>query len=250
MLKTGKLSVEIIHRVLPNDSYKNFVFVEIPEGITEIGKYAFRGCSKLERIRLPDSLERIGNNAFENCTSLRTVHLPENVYSLGDCCFAGCDSLTGIKLNDKLRRLNCNSFEYCESLEYVYIPQREMNIFHSSDDCFGTPWGTTIHTFENIKVASIPSGAEDYDDWLDNCNKVEKIFIRIETDRYRLLDMDKYSEVKAKHVEIVWLKSGLMFDIFLLGLLRILEDYDVLDGCNIAIDYIWPCFSFEVSGRN
>ena len=48
--------------------------IEIPEGVTEIGKEAFRGCSQLTEVTLPSTITSIGENAFADCTALDNVY--------------------------------------------------------------------------------------------------------------------------------------------------------------------------------
>ncbi len=45
----------------------------IPNGVSEIGAYAFAG-SKLEEVTIPKSVKRIAPNAFENCASLTHIY--------------------------------------------------------------------------------------------------------------------------------------------------------------------------------
>ena len=46
--------------------------VEIPEGITSIGPYAFLGCA-IESVRFPKSLEYVGAEAFDGCFHLSSI---------------------------------------------------------------------------------------------------------------------------------------------------------------------------------
>ena len=55
------------------DSKPNIKTVEIGEGITEIGKNAFNGCTALENAKLPSTIKKIKENAFENCSKLQEV---------------------------------------------------------------------------------------------------------------------------------------------------------------------------------
>ena len=48
----------------------------IPKGVTEIGGYAFSGCTGLTSVTIPDSVTKIGDNAFSGCKRLKTVVLP------------------------------------------------------------------------------------------------------------------------------------------------------------------------------
>ena len=47
--------------------------VEIPEGVEEIGSYAFYGCYYLKEIRFPSSLRRTGSGLFTACPAIRRM---------------------------------------------------------------------------------------------------------------------------------------------------------------------------------
>lgn len=66
--------------------------IEIPEGITTIGIYAFMNCDA-KAIILPDSVSMISTRAFENCTNIREIHLPNNITFIGQEAFANCANL-------------------------------------------------------------------------------------------------------------------------------------------------------------
>ena len=51
----------------------------IPDGVTEIGGYAFSGCTSLESIDIPNSVTVIGWWAFQSCTSLESITIPNSV---------------------------------------------------------------------------------------------------------------------------------------------------------------------------
>ncbi len=73
--------------------------IEIPEGVTRIGKYAFFNCRSVENIILPSTINSIGQNAFNTCPYLLTIHAameypPTIEYNV----FANCGSLYGITL--------------------------------------------------------------------------------------------------------------------------------------------------------
>ena len=54
-------------------SYSDLTSVVIPEGVTDIGEYAFSKCERLVSVSLPSTLVTIGNGAFNGCTSLSDV---------------------------------------------------------------------------------------------------------------------------------------------------------------------------------
>ena len=45
--------------------------VVIPEGVTEIGAFAFSRCEPLESVLIPGSVTVIGEDAFQGCKSLK-----------------------------------------------------------------------------------------------------------------------------------------------------------------------------------
>ncbi len=63
--------------------------VVIPEGVTEIGAYAFANCVHLECVELPHSLFIIGKYAFTRCTGLRKLIIPPNLEKLDAGLFEG-----------------------------------------------------------------------------------------------------------------------------------------------------------------
>ena len=59
--------------------------VEIPDGVTAIGEYAFYD-KPIQCVSLPDSVIEIGNSAFSRST-LTEINLPEGLRSIGDNAF-------------------------------------------------------------------------------------------------------------------------------------------------------------------
>ncbi|EIC03170.1 leucine-rich repeat protein, partial [Treponema saccharophilum] len=70
--------------------------VIIPEGVTKIGKEAFKGCDSLTSVVIPESVTEIGEEAFRGCKALAAVEIPESVTKIGEEAFRGCDSLTSV----------------------------------------------------------------------------------------------------------------------------------------------------------
>lgn len=84
--------------------------IVIPGSVTYIGKYAFRGCSKIESVEFKGGLKdlTIDEQAFYGLTSenFTTLTLPENLKTLGANAFGYCTKLLTVNLNSK----DCSRF--------------------------------------------------------------------------------------------------------------------------------------------
>ena len=67
----------------------------IPEGVTEIGDYAFSGCQSLSEVVIPEGVTKIDEGAFLNCKNLVKVSLPTSLLHMWQvkklCYSAGSD---------------------------------------------------------------------------------------------------------------------------------------------------------------
>ena len=70
----------------------------IPDSITSICDFTFRGCSGLTRITIPNSVTFIGNSAFQGCSGLTSIVIPDSVTSIGDAAFYSCSGLESMTL--------------------------------------------------------------------------------------------------------------------------------------------------------
>ena len=96
--------------------------VTIGDGITSVGKNAFRYCSMRE-VKLPDSLQRIGDDAFFRCTNLFSVVIPDNVESIGEYAFDVCLKLVNVSIPEGVKSIGDFAFTFCETLQTVAIPE-------------------------------------------------------------------------------------------------------------------------------
>ena len=87
-------------------SKKNATTYNIPNTVTEIGKNAFYGCSKITSITIPDSVTTIGAGAFESCSSLKEITIPQSVTSIGADAFIYCGNLTAINIKGTANRIS------------------------------------------------------------------------------------------------------------------------------------------------
>ena len=70
----------------------------IPESVTNIGIYAFSGCSGLAEVTIGNSVTSIDSYAFRACSNLTEVTIGNSVTSIGNEAFYGCSKLAEINV--------------------------------------------------------------------------------------------------------------------------------------------------------
>lgn len=104
----------------------NLVSIDIPRSVTNIGFWAFQGCSSLIDITIPKGVTDI-TGVFRECSSLNSVVISEGVISI-DGAFFGCSSLVSITIPDSVTTFGSNTFYGCSSLTNVSIPGKVTGI--------------------------------------------------------------------------------------------------------------------------
>lgn len=82
--------------------------VNLPKGLTLIGKNAFQDCNQIKSIELNEGLENIGESAFSG-TTLETVKFPSSLKIINDCAFANCH-IYNLKFNAGLKYIGNSAF--------------------------------------------------------------------------------------------------------------------------------------------
>nr|WP_302970305.1 leucine-rich repeat domain-containing protein [uncultured Prevotella sp.] len=82
--------------------------VNLPKGLTLIGKNAFQNCNYIKSIELNEGLENIGDSAFFG-TTLGTVKFPSSLKIINDCAFANCH-IYNLKFNAGLKYIGNSAF--------------------------------------------------------------------------------------------------------------------------------------------
>lgn len=102
--------------------------ITIPDGVTDIGDYAFNRCSSLTGVVIPDSVTNIGDYAFSGCSSLSNVVISDGVIEIGDYAFSGCSRLKEFLIPENVTKLGSAILNGCDSLKKIIILNKEVNL--------------------------------------------------------------------------------------------------------------------------
>lgn len=105
--------------------------VVIPDGVTTIGRHAFRSC-KISEVVIPDSVTEIGMSAFteshiqdfalgkgmtyigkymfSTCKNIKHIHIPSHIKEIMSSAFSACNA-EDIVLDEGVERIGLNAFE-------------------------------------------------------------------------------------------------------------------------------------------
>ncbi|MDR2129652.1 MAG: leucine-rich repeat domain-containing protein [Odoribacteraceae bacterium] len=141
----------------PWDSYRSSITtVEIGDGVTSIGDWAFSACSSLTSITIPDGVTSIGDGAFAVCRSLTSIAIPDGVTSIGKQAFYDCDRLTAIRVEN-------GNVNYSSEAGILFNKDKTTLV------C--CPGGTTGNY-------TIPDGVTSIEDWaFSGCRRLTSITI-------------------------------------------------------------------------
>lgn len=92
-----------------NGEYELLTNLVIPEGVTEIKKYAFEGCDSITSVVIPDHVTSIGKAAFESCGGLQKVIIGSGVASIEEGAFYNAGNLADVEFSDTTNWFRCGS---------------------------------------------------------------------------------------------------------------------------------------------
>ena len=131
--------------------------VHMPEGIEEIGAYAFYKCRGLKNMDLPAGLQYIDDGAFFGCTGLESVTFPEGLFSIDVEAFGECFRLQNAAIPDSVEFILEGAFFNCISLEKITIGKGVKTIgkgaFEGCDGLVDVYYTGTEEDWAKIKIA-------------------------------------------------------------------------------------------------
>ena len=150
--------------------------VTIGNSVTNIGDYAFYGCSGLTSVTIPNSVTSLGRYAFEYCTGLTSVTIPNSVTSIGKWAFSNCKGLTSITIPNSVTNIGDLAFHGCPGLTSVISLIEEP--FEISENVFEN-WFTDHDKFTTATLY-VPTGTKEKYESTPAWNKFANIVEGIE----------------------------------------------------------------------
>lgn len=99
--------------------------MQIPDGVTHIGEFAFKDCWNMTSITIPNSVTHIAASAFLNCSKLGKIVLPNGLCAINRSTFDHCASLKTIVIPNTITIIGYNAFNMCNSITDIYYTGTE-----------------------------------------------------------------------------------------------------------------------------
>lgn len=82
----------------------------IPDTITTINNYLFKGCTSLTSVIMPDSVTLLGDLAFSDCTNLNSINIPYGITSIPNAFTNDCKKLTSVEIPTSVTNIGDYAF--------------------------------------------------------------------------------------------------------------------------------------------
>lgn len=121
------------HKAAPWEEYSYYLkTVIVEEGVSTIGKEAFKNCRELENIILPKSVKLIDNSAFESCDNLVDFSIPDGTLELGDRVFYNCLRIKNITVSMSVSKIGSDTF--LGEFGQLYVTVDDKNVDYLSEE--------------------------------------------------------------------------------------------------------------------
>ena len=128
----------------------------IPEGVTNIGEYAFYYCMGLKNVTVPNSVTNIDSYAFENCSDISSVTIGSGIQTIQSRAFRNCPKLTDVYCYaENVPTVSLYSFDGSTNIgsATLHVPKVSLNAYTTIE-----PWSQ----FGNIVRIKLPEHALTY----------------------------------------------------------------------------------------
>lgn len=104
--------------------------MKLGSNIKSIGKNAFKGCTKLNKVTLDKNLEKIESSAFAGCTKLSSITVSAKVKEIGGNAFAGCKNLKKLTIKStNLKKVGKNALKNINKKAVIKVPAKKRSAY-------------------------------------------------------------------------------------------------------------------------
>ena len=168
----GELCFQAEHKTLSRDTGLG-QGATIPEGVTVIGKYAFRYNNKLKDVVLPQSLRGIRTGAFADCKNLERIVFPERLQEIGALAFDNCSKLKEIEFKGRYISLLNSGIPNLKKVKIIVRGQECPDLW-----AFDLAGGTLRRYVGDAEIVTIPKEViRIRDEAFVNCPNLKKVVI-------------------------------------------------------------------------
>ncbi len=169
---------------IARDAFKENIFINkvvLPEGLREIGIFAFFGCYNLKEVSFPKSLRNICTYSFGRCNSLKEVNFPDKLEYIGIMAFYECYALRKIVVPSSVCKIGRDAFRDCNNLGELTVPflgeqagARSKPFTHFFDGMDNALFPSS-YVPASLKTVVITSGERVIDEAFVNCRYIQKV---------------------------------------------------------------------------
>ena len=221
----GTLVTEL---VIPNQITKikkyafyngSFVSVTISNGVTNIEKNAFAGCSSLTTITIPNSVTIINTDAFSGCSKLVNITTPILGAKFSEIFGSQATTVTltkGTSIPD-------NYFEDYENLTSIIIPNSVTSIGNEA-----------FYRCTSLTSVTIPSSVTRIDDAFFGCSSLKRVDITDLT-KWCNIDFGYYSSNPLKYANNLYVNGVKITDLVIPSGITKIKKYAFEGGSFVSV---------------
>ena len=132
--KSNAFNVNFNVNILSNTYENGQGIITFDEYITQIGKYAFYGCTNLTSITISNRITSIEQHAFYGCTSLASMVIPNSVTTIGNSAFENCTYLEKVYCKSTMPPTgSADMFKNNALGRKIYVPRNSVEAYKTAE---------------------------------------------------------------------------------------------------------------------